>query len=45
MAVTHIFKDGTTKELNDVCVPKEIVEQVVSIAKTKTKRSKQDAND
>lgn len=35
--ITHIFKDGTVKtDLKDVCVPKEIVEQVVSIAKRKT---------
>ena len=36
MAVIHIFKDGTVKtELKDVYVPKELVEQVVAIARTK----------
>lgn len=37
MAVIHIFKNGTTTtKLKDVYVPKEIVEQVVSIARRKT---------
>ena len=36
MAVIHIFKDGTTKEeLKDVYVPKELVEEVISIATAK----------
>ena len=34
MAIIHIFKNGTTTtELKDVYVPKELVEQVVAIAK------------
>ena len=37
MAVIHIFKDGTeTNELKNVYVPKEIVERVVEIAKSKS---------
>jgi hypothetical protein len=33
--ITHIFKDGTTKEnLENVYVPKELMEAVVSIART-----------
>jgi len=46
MAITHIFKDGTTTtELKDVYVPKEIVEQVVSIARRKTEGSRQKTKD
>ena len=37
MAVIHIFKDGTeTNELKNVYVPKEIVEAVAEIARSKT---------
>lgn len=37
MAITHIFKDGTiATELKDVYVPKEIVEKVDEIAKSKS---------
>ena len=37
MAVIHIFKDGTeTNELKDVYVPKEIVERVAEIARSKS---------
>lgn len=37
MAVIHIFKDGTeTNELKNVYVPKEIVEAVSKIARSKT---------
>ena len=37
MAITHIFKDGTVAtELKDVYVPKEIVERVAEIAKSKS---------
>lgn len=36
MKIIHIFKDGTeTDELKDVYVPKEIVERVAEIAKSK----------
>lgn len=41
MAVIHIFKDGSTKEeLNDVYVPQDLVEKVVSIVKGKKKGEK-----
>ena len=37
MAVIHIFKDGSkANELKDVYVPKEIVERVAEIAKSKS---------
>ena len=37
MAVIHIFKDGTeANELKNVYVPKEIVERVAEIAKSKS---------
>ena len=37
MKIIHIFKDGTeTNELKDVYVPKEIVERVAEIAKSKS---------
>ena len=36
MAVIHIFKDGTeANELKDVYVPKEIVERVAEISRSK----------
>jgi len=38
MAVIHIFRDGTTTELKNVYVPKEIVEQVVAIARREPER-------
>ena len=42
--VTHIFKNGiTASTTKDVCVPKEIVKEIYSIAKTKTKGEKKDA--
>ena len=37
MAIIHIFKDGTeTNELKDVYVPKELLERVAEIAKSKS---------
>jgi len=42
MAIIHIFKNGTTTtELKDVYVPKELVEQVVAIAKRKDSHEKE----
>lgn len=36
MAIIHIFKDGTeTNELKNVYVPKEVVERVAEIARSK----------
>lgn len=37
MAITHVFKDGTTSASTaGVKVPRDIVEEVVNIVRTKT---------
>ena len=39
MAVIHIFRDGTTtKELKNVYVPKELVEQIVKIERRRSEK-------
>lgn len=41
MAITHVFKDGTTSASTAcVKVPAEIVKEIVSIARTKTASKK-----
>lgn len=41
MTITHIFKDGSTSaSLEGVKVPREIVEDVVNIVRTKTTNKK-----